>query len=215
MLRTATDLTDDARLQITRFAAELDTPPLLLGHSMGGGLAARLAVVDRLPLSGCILSSPALALGLKPGQRLLLNLLKALAPGLRLPNGLDADFLSHDADVVAAYRNDELVHDKVCARLIDALDQAGRLAREQAGSLALTTLLLVAGSDRLVDPSGSREFADRAGLDHLTVRWYESAFHEIFNEAEPMRLKVVSELGDWLDHHFPTAPARNARTVEA
>lgn len=207
VLQSFNDLVEDARLQITRYADELGSNPLLLGHSMGGGLAAQLALGGGLPLAGLVLSSPALALGLNGGQRLVLKTLRLLAPRLAAPNGLDADYLSHEAGEVSAYRHDPLVHNKVCARLIDWLYRAGESARSDASNLAVPSLLMVAGDDRLVDPNGSREFAARAGTRHLTVRWYDSAYHELFNEAEPLRQKIVSELGDWLDHHFPASSA--------
>ena len=62
------------------------------------------------------------------------------------------------------------------------------------------TLLLVAESDRLVDPSGSREFARRAAAGgQLTTRFFSMLYHELFHEAEPWRAQVFLQLGDWLD----------------
>ena len=69
--------------------AQPDTPasaPLLLGHSMGGLFAASFATEARMPLSGLVLSSPALTLPLNGAQKLLLRVLSALAPGLALSN---------------------------------------------------------------------------------------------------------------------------------
>jgi alpha-beta hydrolase superfamily lysophospholipase/predicted GNAT family N-acyltransferase len=203
-------LLEDARVQITRFGEEMGTPPLLLGHSMGGSLAAELVLIEGLTVQGLILSSPAITLGLSAPQRLLLKILHRLAPNLAVGNGIDAAHLSHDGDVVAAYRNDPLVHNRVCARLIMRLIHAGELIQHKAGSLIVPTLLMVAGSDRLVDPAGSSRFQELASQRWLSTRWYETAFHELFNESEPLRLRVINDLRDWLQHHFP-APARSAQ----
>ncbi len=183
---------------------------MLLGHSMGGGMAAELVLADGLPVAGLILSSPALLLPLNAAQRLLLRVLGRIAPGLAVGNGIDARHISHDLNVVAAYKNDPLVHNKVSARLINAMVQSGERARAGASELALPALLMVAGSDRLVDPAGSAEFSRLAESRPLNTRWYESAFHEIFNEAEPLRLQVLGDLRNWLEHHFPSG----AQTIQ-
>ena len=71
----------DARLVLDDFmqpggdAAASGRLPLLLGHSMGGLFAARFATAQAAPLSGLILSSPALALPLSGGQKTLLKIL--------------------------------------------------------------------------------------------------------------------------------------------
>lgn len=171
-------------------------PPVLLGHSMGGLLAARFAVERRAPLSALILSSPALGLRLGGGQRLLLKLMRALAPGLALPNGLPARFLSHDAAVVRAYLDDPLVHNKISARLLCAMLEAIDIAQRGAASLALPTLLLVSGDDRLVDPVGSDAFFRRLPAAQSAQHVYPQRYHELFNEigATP----VFADLELWL-----------------
>ncbi len=203
------ELLDDAKAQIERFASELGSPPVLLGHSMGGGMAAELVIADGLPVAGLILSSPALAIRLGPGPRWLVRALNAIAPGLAAGNGINAAHLSHDRDVIAAYQNDPLVHNKICARLVTSMVLAGERVRQGASSLNVPTLLLVAGSDRVVDPEGSAEFARLANAGPLNTRWYESAFHELFNEAEPLRSQVLSDLRDWLQHHFPAGAQKS------
>lgn len=198
VLRDERQLLEHARVMIERFAGELGEPPLLLGHSMGGALAAELAVCEKLQLRGLILSSPALATGLHPAQRMLGALLLKIAPNLTLRNGLDPEALSHDAAVVRTYLADPLIHDRISARLLHWLLSAGERARAQAASLSIPTLLMVAGGDRLVDPEGSRAFSSTAPSELLALRWYDASFHEIFNEAEPLRSQVLEDLGQWL-----------------
>lgn len=171
-------------------------PPLLLGHSMGGLLAARFAVERRAPLSALILSSPALGLRLGSGQRLLLKLMRALAPGLALPNGLPARFLSHDEAVVRRYLDDPLVHNKISARLLCAMLEAIDVAQQGAASLALPTLLLVSGNDKLVDPAGSDAFFRRMPAGQAAQHVYPRLYHELFNETEAA--SVFADLDHWL-----------------
>ena len=66
---------------------------VLLGHSMGGLIAARFAAEALAgapapwsrPLDGLVLSSPALDLGMSAGQKRLLAVLGPVAPRLALP----------------------------------------------------------------------------------------------------------------------------------
>ena len=77
--------------------------------------------------------------------------------------------------------------------------RAGDATVTDASKLTIPTLLLVAGADKLVNPAGSRDFSSGnwAG-NKLTTRYFDSLYHELFNEAEPARSQVLKQLGDWL-----------------
>jgi alpha-beta hydrolase superfamily lysophospholipase/predicted GNAT family N-acyltransferase len=199
-------LVEHARAMLDEFAAQLGTAPLLLGHSLGGALAAELVVGARATVSGLVLSSPALDTGLGVGQRALLATLETLAPDRAVANGLDPNALSHEPAVVQAYTSDPLVHDRISGRLLRWLVDSGPGSIEKAATLSVPTLLMVAGSDRLVKPAGSRRFAERAPSSMLTLEWYDALFHEIFNERAEERAQVLADLGTWLD----TLPSRAA-----
>lgn len=172
-------------------------PPFLLGHSMGGLFAARFAVAQLLPLSGLILSSPALALPLSAPQKLLLKILSTIAPGLAVGNGLKQRYLSHDTAVVEAYRNDPLVHNKITARLLLAMLAAIAVAKRDAKLLQIPTLLVFAGDDHLVDPAGSPAFFKSLKRGVGTLHCYEHLYHEIFNELDAQ--SVFADVGNWLE----------------
>lgn len=198
----------DASTLLKTFADSLGRQPLLLGHSMGGAMAADLVMARRVPVAGLVLSSPALAIRLSTPMRWLAGLLNRIAPGKALGNGLDPRFLSHDTAVVSAYQTDPLVHDRICARLLTWIDRAGQGARAAAQDLPVQTLLLVAGEDRLVDPLGSREFASAAPSALITLHWYDSLYHELFNEITGSRQRVLDDLDRWLRARYPDpAPA--------
>ena len=55
-------------------------------------------------MDALVLSSPALDAGLSPVQKAAGVHLPSIAPNLRVGNGLDANYLSHDAQVVADLR---------------------------------------------------------------------------------------------------------------
>ncbi len=199
VLRHPDDLLADLAVVYADYARTLGSAPLLLGHSMGGLVALRAVLDERITPKALVLSSPALRSHASPALRRLAATLARLAPNLRLRNGLDLERLSHDPRVVAAYRADALCHDRVSPRLADFIFRAGASCIADAGRLDLPTLLLVAGDDALVDASGSRDFSTAASRTKcLTTRYFAALYHELFNEAEPGRGQVLQQLEDWL-----------------
>ncbi|MEW5313153.1 MAG: hypothetical protein WDW38_004742 [Sanguina aurantia] len=102
------DLLSDLAAVYTEYASGRAQAPMLLGHSMGGLVAARAVLDGRIRPSALMLTSPALRSWASPGLRKLAHVLAGVLPNLPLGNGLKVNQLSHDADVVAAYRKDPL-----------------------------------------------------------------------------------------------------------
>ena len=188
-------------------------PLVLLGHSLGGLVAARFVAGGLTassggqlpmwfrPVDGVVLSSPALDLGLSGLQRLKLALGASLAPNLAVGNGLKPSWLSRDPSVVQAYIADPLVHDRVTPTLARMMIDGGELVRQHAADWAVPTLLMWGGSDRCVAPSGSAEFAANAPASLLRAHCFEALTHEIFNEPE--QEQVFAQLQSWLAERFP------------
>jgi alpha-beta hydrolase superfamily lysophospholipase len=195
----------DAHAMLDDLAAVVDhtrktMPPgqslVLLGHSLGGLLAARFVSLRMRPIDALVLSSPALDPGLNAFQKLLLATLPGIAPNLRVGNGLQVKYLSHDPAVVAAYQADPLVHDRICARLALFIAQAGREVVATAPQWNTPTLLLFAGQDKLVSPQGSRDFLKLAPGAMVQSLCFDALFHEIFNESDAS--SVFAALQQWL-----------------
>jgi alpha-beta hydrolase superfamily lysophospholipase len=190
---------DETLLDDLRFVFEqLDPAPIVLGHSLGGTLAARATGGGWIAPRALVLSSPALALHVDPARRAVLGLARRLVPDRALPNALPVAKLSHDAAVVEAYRSDELVHDRITPRMYGFLADAGAAVRGEPARLTVPTLLLAAGDDAIVDAAGARELAAALPAS-ATVRIYDDLYHEIFNEREPDRSQVLDELVGWLE----------------
>lgn len=204
-VRQSDDLLDDLAIVYNDYAAQQPRKPLLLGHSMGGLVATRAVLDGRVNPDALLLSSPALRSHESIWLIRLASVLARVLPNLPLRSGLRSDKLSHDVEVVAAYRDDPLRHNCITPRLADFIFRAGASSIADAAKLSTPTLLLVAGSDALVDPSGSRDFAaGAAATQHITTRFFDTLYHELFNEAEPARTQVLKQLGDWLQRRSPS-----------
>ncbi len=150
-------------------------PVVLIGHSMGGLIAARYAQRYGDSLAAVVLSGP--LVGQWGGARLLELDEMPDAP-------LDSTTLSRDPSVGEAYEADPLVwHGPFRRPTVEAI--ARSLEAVQAGpSLGALPLMWAHGeADRLVPAEGSR-----VGIEHLrgatyVERLYPGAQHEIFNET--------------------------------
>ena len=181
-------------------------PLILLGHSMGGLVVSRFAALGIRPVDALVMSSPALDAGLGGFQKWLLKVLPRVAPNLCVGNGLDANFISHDAQVVKAYLADRLVHNKISPRLGQFIATAGPATVAAAAHWQTPTLLMYAGADKLVNPSGSHSFAKRAAKSSavkpgtVTAKCFDGYYHELFNEPEAG--PVFEMLETWLEARF-------------
>jgi acylglycerol lipase len=174
---------------------------ILLGHSMGGLIALRLAVRASVPIDGLVLSAPAACprdvskLTLMVGRAL-----SRLAPNtgvLRLP----LNRISRDPAVVDAYNHDPLVfRTPIRARL--GAEMLTAMERVDAGLPRLRVPLLVmqGTADGLVDPECGPHVYERAGSADKTLKMYDGLWHESFNEPE--RDHVLDDLATWVRAHL-------------
>ena len=176
----------------------------LLGHSMGGLIAINFSLQFSEMIDGLIVSSPVLGIKVKVPiiKRALGKLMSSIWSGMTLGNEVDASKISHDEEVVRSYENDPLVHDRVSARwfteFLGAMEEVNRMCSQ----LEVPTLMQVAGDDDLVDADASKTFFENLSLDDKTLYLYDGLYHEIYNEIEDKRAKVLSDLETWLENHI-------------
>ena len=201
-LAHADDLLVDLALVIDALRAHWPGPLVLLGHSLGGLVAARFVAGQAgaawpRGVSALVMSSPALDPGMSAWQKLLLAVAGRVAPNLGVGNGLKPAWISRDGQVVQRYTCDALVHDRVSPRLARFIVDAAAVVLQRAPQWHVPTLLLYAGSDRCVAPAGSAAFAAAAPSDMLRVQAFPALYHEIFNEPEQQQ--VFDALHAWLN----------------
>jgi alpha-beta hydrolase superfamily lysophospholipase len=182
-----------------------EVPLILLGHSMGGLIAARYLLERPGRFRAAVLSAPALAPPAPPSAfAIWLNtLLSKLWPTLGVLQ-LDAGGISRDPAVVAAYRADPLVHTgKFSARLVTELFAAMEEVHRRAVELRLPLLLMHGDADSMTAVEGSRSLAREMAAEYASLRIYPGLYHEIFNEPEQQQ--VFADLLDWLQSKLPAA----------
>jgi alpha-beta hydrolase superfamily lysophospholipase len=173
-------------------------PRFLYGHSMGGNFVINFALRCRPELVGVIATGPWLKLAFQPASSkvMLGKIMNNILPGFSQASGLDTRALSHDPEVVNAYENDPLVHDKISARLFLNVFESGLWALDHAAEIPLPLLLMHGGADRITSLEASRQFAASAG-DKVTLRIWDGLYHEIHNEPE--QGEVITFMIDWMN----------------
>lgn len=179
-------------LQAFRRAVRLSArvvPQVLLGHSFGGLVTLRyLETQPGDPVAAAVVSGPWLGLATPPpAWKLLLGrVLADLWPTLAVPADIDADHLSRDPAVNAAYARDPAVHDVMTPGAWSEILWAQRAVVADGHRIECPVLFLLAGDDRVVDTHLARAFADSL-KGEVQVRWYPEMYHEILNDPQADR----------------------------
>ncbi len=161
---------------------ELGDKPVLLGHSMGGTIAALYAVRRCERVRGVILSAPALRVYASPIKVWLGRLACKFAPQATMPSGLDNVPATHDPQWEDWKRNDPLKHNRLTLRVARFIVDAGAEARAKASALTVPVLVLLAGQDAYVDNRGAREFFERLPSAARELHEYPDFYHEVLKE---------------------------------
>jgi acylglycerol lipase len=178
---------------------EPNLPHFILGHSMGSTIGELYAVAYPDKIKGLVLAGTAIKLGALHGfMKAVASFIALLGPKMRLTQDL-APQLSHDPEVVKAYREDPLVFKKPTIKLGIAFANAIAKAKGLLGQIKIPTLVQSGSEDKAM--LGTEEFKDLLTVSDKTVKIYDGLYHEVYNELEKDRKVVLKDLGDWLDSH--------------
>ncbi|AZQ39012.1 alpha/beta hydrolase [Streptomyces cyaneochromogenes] len=171
-------------------AAHPGVPVVMIGHSMGGLIAARFAQLHGAELTALVLSGPVIGDWELPRRLLALDTIP--------DTPINPAALSRDPEVGAAYAADPLVWHgpmkrptvEAFARMLDTVSESGGIGR-------VPLLWLHGDDDRLVPLPGSRTGIEELRGEELTKRVYAGARHEVFHETN--KAEVFGDLIQFLD----------------
>jgi alpha-beta hydrolase superfamily lysophospholipase len=164
-------------------------PVVLVGHSMGGMIAARYAQRYPETLAGVVLSGPVLGRWDVVGE--------LLAQDPIPPTPIDPATLSRDPEVGRAYAEDPLVwHGDFKRPTLEAI-RATLAAIGAAGTVELPLLYLHGEADQLVPIGPSLEGLDAIRGPRTERRTYPGLRHEIFNETT--KEDVLADVTSFVD----------------
>lgn len=174
-------------------------PWALLGHSLGGAIVSAYALdAQRTEKpSRMVLVAPWLKLKMNvpAPKRMAANVVAKVCPTFSMGNGLVAENLSRNPEVLSGFATDPLVHHVASAGWFMATLRAQARIRTHAADLKVPTLMLLAGDDKIVANDANEAFARDAG-GMVEVRRYDGLYHELYIELEAEA--VIGDMRGWL-----------------
>jgi len=175
-----------------------DIPCFLYGHSLGGILVFNYVLRRKPDFKGVISTGAGLRTSLEE-QKVkvtMARVLGTLMPNMAIPSGLDPTTLSRSPEVVDAYVNDPLVHDKMTFGFGKIMLSVIPWTFEHAHEFSLPLLIMHGKDDKLGYPRGSEEFAGLVKQD-CTLKLWDGLYHEIHNEPE--QGEVLDFMVNWMN----------------
>lgn len=211
VVRLYDELTADLRAALAWAGRERPgLPRIVLGHSNGGQVALRVVLEAGSDVDGLILSNPSIRLAVQvpPWKRLIGKGLLRFAPGVTLDSALDEIQMTRDLDDLAARRQDPLRHARISAPLYFGMVEGGSMIAARAAEIQVPLLLLLSGSDPVIDAKASRAVFDRFGSADKALIVYPEMLHEPLNDIENRR--VLDDIAAWLSPRLD-APVPGSR----
>jgi len=170
----------------------------VLGHSMGGLIAAIYGIQKNPDLTGILLSGASLKISdtISPILVKIAGVLAKITPHMKTIV-LDGNTVSRDPAVVEKYNTDPLNYrGGIPASTGGAINSATIYVREHFAEFNLPVRIMFGTEDRLADPEGSKKFYREISSTDKTMVPYEGLYHEILNEPE--QEQVMTESLAWM-----------------
>jgi alpha-beta hydrolase superfamily lysophospholipase len=203
VIKRYTDLVKDLASVVEWSARQFpNLPRYVLAHSNGGQVALRLALEGPGLFEGMVVSNPALkiAVPIPPAKLAFGRLLARIAPWITLQGDSRTGVLTRDPEMQAEHRDDPLRHNRISPPLFFGMVEGGEMLMAHATEIRVPLLMLLGGSDTVIDPANSRQFFERLGSEDKTLVIYPKMLHEPFNELG--REQVFEDVVRWLEQHL-------------
>lgn len=191
-----------------------NTKVIILGHSLGGAVAAAYAEKHPSQLSGLILSSPYLGSKLGPFAMFIIQALDFFGMGKEYLPG------KGPFSIVAFEKNKEthsrVRHERKMQDYIDAptirlgyptnhwmteMEKMGKEIRKNARKIASPTLVLQAEKDEIADVGAQDDFC--ANIQNCEKVVLRGAFHEVLIETDEIRNAALTKVRSFIQSCRP------------
>ncbi|KAL4068655.1 Alpha/Beta hydrolase protein [Scleroderma yunnanense] len=192
-------------------------PVFLYGHSMGGTLVLAFPTRANPPpskevvsgLAGVISASPLIhqAKPAAKAARWLGRQASRLVPALTISALVNSKDISHDQAVNEAYMKDPYVIQAGSLKgLSDMLDGGENLLRKDyvRWPKQLPLLLVHGSEDKVTSFKASEQFHGVLAADDKHFSAYTNGFHELHNEPDGVKERLIEECITWVERHIPS-----------
>ncbi len=172
-------------------------PIFMLGHSMGGFIAAAYGSKYRDSLKGQILSGAAVT-DLPIFEELKESKAFETSPREKSPNALSS-LICRDQTVVEAYDNDPLVLKETNLKLLgEAFVKGPDWIKDNIDKYEYPVLILHGENDQIVPKACSQWMYEKIKSSDRELKIYDSCFHEILNEKDEKDM-IIDNIHSWIE----------------
>ena len=178
-----------------------DTKIILYGHSMGGNLVLNQLILNRFLPDALIVTSPWLKLTNPPSDFIIsiAGFLKKIFPSVQIPNGLNAEDLSHDPEIGRKYVSDPLNHNKISLRLFYEINKAADFALRNVYKINCPFLIMHGTEDNITSHKASKNYVVNTNNKTRLILW-DGQYHELHNEI--IYKDVFQSIKEWLEKNI-------------
>ena len=182
---------------------------VLVANSIGAVTAAAW-VHDYAPrIRAMVLAAPAFRVRLYvPFTIPALRLLQRARKNTFVRSYVKSRMLTHDPEQIRAYDDDKLVSRDIAVNVLLGMHDLATRIIADAGAITTPTLILAAGSDRVVKNSAQRRFCERLTSAHSEMEVYAGFFHAILYEKD--RHRPIARARQFIRESFENAVDREA-----
>lgn len=187
-----------------------DTKTFICAHSLGG-LVTLTRLLDSsysfpFPVKGLIFSSPCIRplTMMETFSLPLLEKLNKFSPKLHLPLIYKGADLTRDSGRANDFDTDSLIPKFISVRMAKEVIDASNRIIGLSYYLRIPSLFLVAGADKIVDPTSTVLFAQGIDKRLTQIIQYPEHHHELWNEID--RADIFQTMKVWVDKELKESP---------
>ncbi len=176
-----------------------DKPTFLFGHSMGALIVLLYLMEHQKLVNAAVISAPPIRIKMGPPTFIkeLVPKVAKVSPSFTINNGLKAEWVSREQDIVDRYKTDPLNHPHISMSLFSGMYNGGKQVFKDADHITLPLFMLYGSDDKIIDSDMVHNTFEKIASDNKELHVFEEDFHEVHNEAD--QLDEFETMWQWLE----------------